>query len=83
MKTPIIKRFEKLSDTQFDLNYLLRNLNLDTTKPLFDNGGRRSGTDRRQFSFSFHIPKRRSGNDRRSGFDRRCVRYIKEGKAES
>ena len=43
-----------------------------------DNGGRRSRIDRRQFSYSSHIPERRtteerrSGLDRRSGADRRC-----------
>jgi hypothetical protein len=36
-----------------------------------DNGGRRSGADRREFSYTSHIPERRSGNDRRSGLDRR------------
>ena len=36
-----------------------------------DNGGRRSGIERRQFSYDKHIPERRSGRDRRSGFDRR------------
>jgi len=36
-----------------------------------DNGGRRLGVDRRQFSYYFHIPERRSGNERRSGIDRR------------
>jgi hypothetical protein len=36
-----------------------------------DKGGRRSGIDRRQFSYNDHIPERRSGKDRRSGFDRR------------
>ena len=36
-----------------------------------DNGGRRSGADRRQFSYSYHMPERRSGADRRSGSDRR------------
>ena len=36
-----------------------------------DNGGRRSGIDRRQFSYSGHMPERRSGEDRRSGGDRR------------
>ena len=30
----------------------------------------RSGIDRRQFSYSYHIPERRSGWDRRRGFDR-------------
>ena len=36
-----------------------------------DNGGRRTGIDRRQFSFTAHIPERRSGKERRGGFDRR------------
>ena len=36
-----------------------------------DNGGRRSGADRRQFSYAFHIPERRVSADRRSGRDRR------------
>ena len=38
---------------------------------LRDNGGRRSGSDRRQFSYTGHIPERRSGHNRRSGMDRR------------
>ena len=38
---------------------------------LADNGGRRSGSDRRQFSYAFHIPERRMSSDRRSGEDRR------------
>ena len=36
-----------------------------------DNGGRRSGIDRRQFSYSSCIPERRKQDDRRSGEDRR------------
>ena len=36
-----------------------------------DNGGRRSGIDRREFSYNAHIPERRSGKERRSGVDRR------------
>lgn len=36
-----------------------------------DNGGRRKNNDRRQFSYTFHIPERRSGIDRRAGEDRR------------
>ena len=36
-----------------------------------DNGGRRSGIERRQFSYNGHIPERRSGKERRSGNDRR------------
>ena len=38
---------------------------------LHDNGGRRTGIDRRQFSYTAHIPERRSDKERRSGFDRR------------
>jgi len=30
-----------------------------------DNGGRRSGIERRQFSYTQHIPEQRSGKDRR------------------
>jgi hypothetical protein len=40
-------------------------------KILLDNGGRRSGTDRRSFSYAVHIPEHRSGFDRRKGSDRR------------
>ncbi len=39
-----------------------------------DNGGRRSGIDRRQFSYSTHIPERRKGVERRAGLDRRSGR---------
>lgn len=38
---------------------------------LHDNGGRRSGVDRREFSYDLYVPERRSGEDRRSGKDRR------------
>ena len=38
---------------------------------LVDNGGRRSGIERREFSYDSHIPERRSGKDRRCGLDRR------------
>ena len=40
-------------------------------KALIDTGGRRSGIDRRQFSYSYHIPEKRSSKDRRNGIDRR------------
>jgi hypothetical protein len=46
---------------------------------LIDNGGRRSGIDRRYFSYSDHIPERRNIQDRRaceerrSGLDRRLI----------
>jgi len=36
-----------------------------------DNGGRRLDIERRQFSYDFHIPERRSGKERRCGLDRR------------
>ena len=35
-----------------------------------DKGERRSGMDRRQFSYHGHIPERRSGQDRRNGAQR-------------
>ena len=37
----------------------------------WDNGGRRSGIDRRQFTYASHVPERRSGQERRCGRDRR------------
>ena len=36
-----------------------------------DNGGSRSGVQRRHFEYTESIPERRSGKDRRKGFDRR------------
>jgi hypothetical protein len=36
-----------------------------------DNGGRRTGIDRRRYSYSGHIPERRIGSDRRAQQDRR------------
>ena len=41
--------------------------------PIGDNGGRRSGIERRQFSYAVHLPERRFGQDRRSGKDRRSA----------
>ena len=38
---------------------------------LHDNGGRRSGIERREFLYDQYIPERRSEEDRRSGKDRR------------
>lgn len=34
-------------------------------------GGRRSGIERREFSFTAHVPERRTGEDRRNSDDRR------------
>jgi len=36
------------------------------------NEDRRSGCDRRRFSYTGHIPERRSDQERRSGVDRRA-----------
>lgn len=36
-----------------------------------DNGGIRSGTDRRKHGYIIDFPEKRSGRDRRKGFDRR------------
>ena len=45
---------------------------------LRDNGGRRIGVDRRSFSYSLHIPERRShDDDRRKGDNRRKTNRIK------
>ena len=44
---------------------------LDNLVPLIDNGGTRSGSERRLKHYSIRQPERRSQNDRRSGADRR------------
>jgi hypothetical protein len=44
---------------------------------LTDNGGRRIGFDRRSFSYSLHIPERRSRNDRRVNDNRRKTNRMK------
>lgn len=38
---------------------------------LIDNGGRRTGIKRREFSYTYHVPDRRTEGDRRSGVDHR------------
>jgi hypothetical protein len=45
--------------------------NADKGKALKDRGGTRSGGDRRKFQYTAYIPEKRSGRDRRIGFDRR------------
>ena len=44
---------------------------------LRDKGGRRIDVDRRTFSYSLHIPERRSHHDRRKGNNRRKTNRIK------
>ena len=38
---------------------------------LIDNGGRRTGIKRREFSYTNHVPNRRTEGDRRNGVDHR------------
>jgi hypothetical protein len=38
---------------------------------IIDNGGTRSGRDRRKLTFINHNPERRTGQERRNGMDRR------------
>jgi hypothetical protein len=52
---------------------------------LRDYGGRRTGLDRRYFSYSDHIPERRHGEDRRSHGERRSAldrRHIEAKRAK-
>ena len=44
---------------------------METSAVILDNDGRRSGSDRRVFSYTEYAPEKRSDEDRRSGFDRR------------
>jgi len=47
---------------------------------LIDNGGRRLGVDSREFSYTDHIPDRRTDNERRSDIDRRSGLDRRSGK---
>jgi len=44
-----------------------------TSKKQTDGGRRRSGVDRRRFSYDAHIPEHRSGLDKRNVADRRVT----------
>jgi len=46
---------------------------------LKDNGGRRLGINGREFSYTNHVPNRRTQEDRRSGVDRRCGLERRQG----
>lgn len=50
----------------------------DVVNKMIDNGGRRLGYDRREFTYSGHIPERRATSDRRNGGDRRNGRDRRE-----
>ena len=43
---------------------------------LTNNGNRRFGIDRREFSYTACLPERRSGKDRRGVFEHRCIQAI-------
>ena len=47
-------------------------------KSLPDCGGRRSGSDRRQFDYAIYSPEKRKSGERRSGKDRRLTEQITE-----
>ena len=55
---------------------------LDNLIAFIDNGGTRSGSERRRFFITEHRPERRNRYDRRSGADRRrsLNRKRKQGK---
>jgi len=62
---------------------MINTMEMDDNKVLnrlisLDNGGRRSGGDRRNYSYTVHIPERRTGEERRSGEDRRKGPRLKE-----
>ena len=42
---------------------------------ILNDNGRRSGIERRRFSYTNYLPERRHGGDRRSGDDRRKKLY--------
>jgi len=46
---------------------------------LKDNGGRRLGIESREFSYTNHVPNKRTQEDRRSGIDRRCGLERRQG----
>ena len=46
---------------------------------LIDNGGRRVGIDNREFSYTNHVPNRRTQEDRRSGAYRRSGLERRQG----
>ena len=51
-------------------------VNMKMEFKLADNGGNRTGIDRRKLHYTAYIPEKRSGVDRRNGFDRRGTMTI-------
>ena len=48
--------------------------------PSTDESDRRSGIDRRRFSYAGHVPERRCGTERRSGPDRKSLVELRANK---
>ena len=55
--------------------------NMKMELKMFDNGGKRTGIDRRIFEYSACIPERRLCRDRRKGYDRRNS-MVRRGESE-
>ncbi len=53
----------------------------EKTTRINDNGGTRSGADRRQYNIMDNTPEQRSDKERRSGVDRRKVQNFRGEKA--
>jgi len=51
-------------------------IDLTTITLKYDNGGRRFGVDRRQYSYAVYMPERRSGEERRGRVDRRDMENL-------
>jgi len=60
------------------LKVLGKNMSVSVMKSdrVSDKGGRRTGIDRREFSFTAYGPERRNGDDRRGYVDRRQKRRL-------
>ncbi|MBW1670780.1 MAG: hypothetical protein JRJ40_05160 [Deltaproteobacteria bacterium] len=69
-------------ETKLKIISALESINLDENENMAsfirDNGDERLGLDRREFSYDWYIPERRSGKDRRNGLDRRLRLRISE-----
>jgi hypothetical protein len=79
-KKPEIKSSRKFPTLKVTLMVTLNNIRYGRTAMALtvnDNGGRRLGIERRQFSYLLHIPEQRSGKDRRKAIDRRSGRGVK------
>ena len=60
------------------------NKSTDSKMLLFiDNGGRRTGLERRQYTYSGYIPERRVLKDRRNGSDRRKKKITETSLAQT